>query len=271
MSNPRRTCKFLTPFLEPSGDRYKLEPQFPLVSKESEDIEHQPLKKPRVSKVGSDSMMIPERRNKWLPYKTQLCQNFKRGCCHYGEACLFAHGINDIRNTVPNSENEKGLLGRTKDAHHRIYDEFQLCRWFFNGGQCAYGDKCRFRHVIPKSFRDESVITISTSGSKGSLISGSGQFGCKRSLGMDFDTNGENVGRHFGKQSSVAAGRGLLNNTCMASGHFAHGHAGNIYRAILALICSKCSLFLFNVVASFFLSISWCESHSFDGVSLILL
>lgn len=259
MSNPRRTCKFLTPFLEPSGDRYKLEPQFPLLSKESEDIGHQPLKKPRVSKVGSDSMMVPERRNKWLPYKTQLCQNFKRGCCHYGEACLYAHGINEIRNTVPNSQNEKGLLGRTKDAHHRIYDEFQLCRWFFNEGQCAYGDKCRFRHVIPKSFRNESVITISTSGSKGSLISGSGQFGCKRSLGMDFDTNGENVSRHFGKQSSVAAGRGLLNNTCMASGHFAHGHAGNIYRTILALICSKCSLFLFNVVASFFLSISWCE------------
>ncbi|PRQ50732.1 putative transcription factor C3H family [Rosa chinensis] len=213
MSNLQSTCQFFTPFPREGQE-------FEAVS----DTEpHQAFKKPRVSKVGSDSMVI-ERRYKWLHYKTRLCNNFKRGRCLYGEACLYAHGIEEIRNTLGSSANEKGMLGRTEYARHRTCDELRLCKLFLNEGKCTYGEKCRFRHVIPKSIRDESVIIL-TSGSKGSQISGSGQFGGKRSLGLDVDTNGVSGGRHFRQQSSVAAGRGMLSNTCMASGSFAHGHA----------------------------------------------
>ncbi|XP_050379740.1 zinc finger CCCH domain-containing protein 39-like [Argentina anserina] len=183
------------------------------------DIEyHQVFKKPRISNVGSDSM-IDERRHKRLHYKTRLCNNFNRGRCHYGEACLYAHGVQELRNTLGSWANEKGMLDRPEYAHHGVCDTLGLCKMFLNQGMCAYGEKCRFRHVTEKSIRDKSVMSISASGS---VNGGFGQFGCKRSVGLDVDTNG---GRHFRPERSVADGRGMLKDTCMASGSFAHGHA----------------------------------------------
>ncbi|XP_004305323.1 PREDICTED: zinc finger CCCH domain-containing protein 39-like isoform X2 [Fragaria vesca subsp. vesca] len=215
MSNSRSSCQFFTPFLIEGKE-------FGAVS----DIEHhQAFKKPRISEVGSDSTMAG-RRYRWLHYKTRLCSNFKRGRCHYGEACLYAHGVEELRNTLGGSQNEKGVLGRTEYGNHGICDRLKLCKMFSNQGRCEYGEKCRFRHVILKRIKDdESVITISAGGSEGSINGGYGQFGGKRSLGLDVDTNGGSGGRHFRQHGSVAVGRGMLSNTCIASESFADEHA----------------------------------------------
>ncbi|KAH0982718.1 hypothetical protein GBA52_009895 [Prunus armeniaca] len=71
----------------------------------------------------------------------------------------------------------RAFKARTCD-HRRTSND--VCRLFFNGGNCTYGDKCRYpHHVTPENIREKSAISISTTGAH---IGSSGQFYSKRSL-----------------------------------------------------------------------------------------
>ncbi|CAB4272747.1 unnamed protein product [Prunus armeniaca] len=165
MSDYGPTCQFFAPYLESGDNRYQLKPEFPNADKDFKDlsdIESQPFKKPRTSEVVLISA-IPMAQNKTLPcnFKTRLCNNFKMGNCHYGQGCCFAHGISDLRKTWRNwqgLETEEGFKARTCD-HRRTSND--VCRLFFNGGNCTYGDKCRYpHHVTPENIREKSAISI---------------------------------------------------------------------------------------------------------------
>ncbi|XP_034209218.1 zinc finger CCCH domain-containing protein 28-like [Prunus dulcis] len=184
MSDSGPTCQFFTPYLESGDNKHQLKPEFPNADKDFKDlsdIESQPFKKPRTSEVVLIST-IPTAQNKMLHcnFKTRLCNNFKMGNCHYRRGCCFAHGISDLRKTWRNwqgLETEEGFKARTCD-HRRTSND--VCRLFFNGGKCTYGDKCRYpHHVTPENIREKSAISISTTGAH---IGGSGQFYRKRSL-----------------------------------------------------------------------------------------
>ncbi|ONI16141.1 hypothetical protein PRUPE_3G080700 [Prunus persica] len=167
MSDSGPTCQFFAPYLESGDNKHQLKPEFPNADKDFKDhsdIESHPFKKPKTSEVVLISTM-PMAQNKMLPcnFKTRLCNNFKMGNCHYGQGCCFAHGISDLRKTWRNwqgLETQEGFKARTCD-HRRTSDD--VCRLFFNGGKCTYGDKCRYpHHVTPENIREKSAISIST-------------------------------------------------------------------------------------------------------------
>ncbi|XP_020414558.1 zinc finger CCCH domain-containing protein 39 isoform X4 [Prunus persica] len=169
MSDSGPTCQFFAPYLESGDNKHQLKPEFPNADKDFKDhsdIESHPFKKPKTSEVVLISTM-PMAQNKMLPcnFKTRLCNNFKMGNCHYGQGCCFAHGISDLRKTWRNwqgLETQEGFKARTCD-HRRTSDD--VCRLFFNGGKCTYGDKCRYpHHVTPENIREKSAISISTTG-----------------------------------------------------------------------------------------------------------
>ncbi|CAB4272751.1 unnamed protein product [Prunus armeniaca] len=171
MSDSGPTCQFFAPYLESGYNRHQLKPEFPNADKDFKDhsdIESHPFKKPKTSEVVLIST-IPMAQNKMLPcnFKTRLCNNFKMGNCYYGQRCCFAHGISDLRKTWRNwqgLETEEGFKARTYDRGRTSND---VCRLFFNGGKCTYGDKCRYpHHVTPENIREKSAISISTSGAQ---------------------------------------------------------------------------------------------------------
>lgn len=59
-------------------------------------------------------------------YKTEVCKNWLSGECKFGEMCLFAHGLDDLK---------KNKLQKTKE-----------CKNFKSNFYCPYGDKCQFKH-----------------------------------------------------------------------------------------------------------------------------
>jgi len=68
-----------------------------------------------------------------VKYKTELCKYFSiNGFCKFGENCAYAHGIENLRSKVTNSE-----FYRTKN-----------CVSFFEKGFCPYGNRCQFRHGL---------------------------------------------------------------------------------------------------------------------------
>ncbi|XWS11828.1 hypothetical protein CRYUN_Cryun37aG0034500 [Craigia yunnanensis] len=63
-------------------------------------------------------------------------------------------------------------------------DSKRLCRMFFNGRNCSYGDRCRFLHVIPDQIRDISMTSVVSSAT--ALLNqnrGTGELGCKGFVG----------------------------------------------------------------------------------------
>ena len=62
-------------------------------------------------------------------YKTEMCRNWLRGTCTYGNNCLFAHGEDEIR-------------FREKPANYKT----KLCVNILRDGFCKYGTRCQFKH-----------------------------------------------------------------------------------------------------------------------------
>ena len=62
-------------------------------------------------------------------YKTEFCEEYKKGRCNYGDDCSFAHSRQELRSR--------------KDPYgHKT----QLCENFSRDGRCSYGKKCNFAH-----------------------------------------------------------------------------------------------------------------------------
>lgn len=151
------------------------------------DHDNPPLKRPKNS--GDDQSMNHNHRTTSNPpvnqptgkifYKTRLCAKFRMGQCRNGENCNFAHGEEDLRKPPPNWQELVG--GRTEDRGNsggenwedddRIIHKMKLCKKFYNGEECPYGDRCNFLHKEPAKFRESSVVRFRDSSRESSAIS----------------------------------------------------------------------------------------------------
>ncbi|KAL9242423.1 hypothetical protein vseg_016418 [Gypsophila vaccaria] len=103
-------------------------------------------------------------------FKTRHCVKFRMGQCKNGENCNFAHGDDDLRQPPPNWQelvsgradewgnsngngNGNGNEG-WEDDDDRIIHKMKLCKRYYNGEECPYGERCNFLHKDPPKFRD---------------------------------------------------------------------------------------------------------------------
>lgn len=148
-------------------------PQFPGEQHESNDqFDHGPAFKRH--KNSDDSQPMNHRTPPINPpvnqptgkifFKTRLCAKFRMGQCRNGENCNFAHGEEDLRKPPPNWQ--ELVAGRTEDRGNgsgswedddRIIHKMKLCKKFYNGEECPYGDRCNFLHKEPPKFKDNSA------------------------------------------------------------------------------------------------------------------
>ncbi|XP_071692949.1 zinc finger CCCH domain-containing protein 39-like [Rutidosis leptorrhynchoides] len=96
-------------------------------------------------------------------YKTRMCQKFLDGMCRNGDNCTFAHGPKDLREPPPNwqeyvrDNNNKVVNGNCNwNDDQKIIHQMRICRKFYNGDECPYGDKCNFLHESPAKFKNET-------------------------------------------------------------------------------------------------------------------
>lgn len=156
------------------------------------EVEQQqpPFKRPRYSEDSQSNVVQCTPTNSWMMplnhpvnkgtsnifFKTRMCAKFRLGTCRNGEACNFAHGIEDLRQPPPNwqqlvgGRDEERLPGNWDDDQ-KIILRMKLCKKFYNGEECPYGDRCNFLHEGPSKFKDDmgrfresSAISIGTTG-----------------------------------------------------------------------------------------------------------
>ncbi|XP_022937467.1 zinc finger CCCH domain-containing protein 39-like [Cucurbita moschata] len=94
-------------------------------------------------------------------FKTRMCAKFKLGLCRNGANCNFAHGAEDMRQPPPNWQEIVGIREDDQSVSNwnddqKIIQKMKLCRKFYNGEECPYGDRCNFLHEDPAKFRDDS-------------------------------------------------------------------------------------------------------------------
>ncbi|KAL6534649.1 hypothetical protein OROGR_013324 [Orobanche gracilis] len=93
-------------------------------------------------------------------YKTRMCAKFIEGTCRNGEQCTFAHGADDLREPPPNWQEiirEKdrvgswisNIWGGSSGDDQRMIHRMKICKKYYNGEECPYGDKCNFLHERP--------------------------------------------------------------------------------------------------------------------------
>lgn len=167
--------------------------QFPVSNEQPEvnsefDHDHPPLKRPKNS---SDNQLsnLNHRTPQMNPpinqptgkifFKTRLCAKFRMGQCRNGENCNFAHGEDDLRKPPPNWQELVG--GRTEDRGNsggenwedddRIIHKMKLCKKFYNGEECPYGERCNFLHKEPAKFRESSTPRFRDNSRESSAIS----------------------------------------------------------------------------------------------------
>ena len=58
--------------------------------------------------------------------KSESCLQHKRGHCNYGADCIFSHDM--------------------PEDQYRLMNRARLCRFFMNGKNCPYGNRCHFLH-----------------------------------------------------------------------------------------------------------------------------
>ncbi|XP_047328011.1 zinc finger CCCH domain-containing protein 39-like [Impatiens glandulifera] len=100
-------------------------------------------------------------------YKTRLCQKFFEGNCRNSDRCTFAHGHADLRNPPPNwqeivgsKDKDNKVAAGNWDDDQRIIQKMKICRKFYNGEECPYGNKCNFLHECPSKFKSDVIVTI---------------------------------------------------------------------------------------------------------------
>ncbi|KAK3029103.1 hypothetical protein RJ639_039247 [Escallonia herrerae] len=149
-------------------------PQLPMNNDSSlphSRFEHMPsFKRPRISDNNSSPNPAPfppmNRRinppvNKGTThifFKTRMCAKFLEGNCRNGDNCTFAHGSEDLREPPPNWQElvkDRGAGSWNEDQQiHRM----KICKKFYNGEECPYGERCNFLHERPIKFQTETEI-----------------------------------------------------------------------------------------------------------------
>lgn len=113
-------------------------------------------------------------------YKTRICAKFMEGTCRNGDQCTFAHGVEDLREPPPNwqdliREKERSNGGGNWGDDQRMLHKMKICKKYYNGEECPYGDKCNFLHQRPSppmkklkvempGQRESSAISIGVTG-----------------------------------------------------------------------------------------------------------
>lgn len=86
-------------------------------------------------------------------FKTQLCQHWQRtgGNCPYGDMCLFAHGVEDLR-TV----DSKFSKPQQQNMHHPLF-KTEICRFVLTKSPCPYSAArmCQFLHPGDEGFEEK--------------------------------------------------------------------------------------------------------------------
>ncbi len=86
-------------------------------------------------------------------FKTQLCMHFEStGKCPFGDACDFAHGLEQLRSNNSNAQVSKA-------TQHPLY-KTAICRSILQGRDCPYGSRCMFLH--PDDFGFEAKMNEET-------------------------------------------------------------------------------------------------------------
>lgn len=115
-----------------------------------------------------------------------MCLKFLDGNCRNGESCTFAHGAEDLREPPPNWQEmvakDRGLGNWNDDQ--RLIHRMKICKKFYNGEECPYGEKCNFLHI---DSGESPVIRIGTVGSGVGNRSGSDQVEVSRNLNLGCD------------------------------------------------------------------------------------
>ncbi|KAF8393246.1 hypothetical protein HHK36_021487 [Tetracentron sinense] len=254
MSVPAAPPPFFPPPFATNVDAVGFWPQFPISNKQHEPPfhgEYPPLKKPRNSEeIASNSFSNPPLYPRMPPsnppinkassrifFKTRLCAKFKVGMCPFGDSCNFAHGMDDMRKPPPNWQElvggrEEDRTTLNGDEDQRIINKMKLCKKFYNGEECPYGDRCNFLHEDRGKFREDSgrfressAISIGTTGSPGGNISFSDQPDGNGFVNSSFDANRVNLKPVYWKTRPChrleMTGHCPFGEKC----HFAHGQA----------------------------------------------
>ncbi|MQM11475.1 hypothetical protein Taro_044382 [Colocasia esculenta] len=97
-----------------------------------------------------------------LFFKTRLCMKFKLGSCPYGQNCSFAHGPEELRRAPPNWPSLVAGLDDERSAgglsERQRLNKLKICRKYYNGEVCPYGERCTFAHVEPGSLKECSAF-----------------------------------------------------------------------------------------------------------------
>lgn len=186
MIAPAHPPSFFPHPFQPYGDALSFWPQAPLDGEQepASQPEFQPSKKPRSSEnVPLNVIQNPQNptlNTRVLPqnntpvnrgisrifFKTRMCEKFKQGICPYSNNCNFAHGAEELRKPPPNwkhivaaHEDERGIGNWAEQQ--RLINRLRICRKYFYGEGCPYGDKCNFVHEDSDSLRErESGATL---------------------------------------------------------------------------------------------------------------
>lgn len=115
---------------------------------EAEAHEQPQQKRPRLASDPSTQLQT-------IFFKTRPCRMFEDGNCPHGLNCTFAHGPEDLRQPPPNWQEivakEQSQLWQLGYQHqHRP----KICKRFYNGERCQYGDRCTFLHIRPNASKN---------------------------------------------------------------------------------------------------------------------
>lgn len=155
-----------------------------------------------------------------------MCLKFLDGNCRNGESCTFAHGAEDLRDPPPNWQEivakDRGLGNWNDDQ--RVH-KMKICKKFYNGEECPYGEKCNFLHI---DSGESNVIRIGTMGGGNGNRSGSDQIEVNRNLNLVSDGLRGNSNMKPTYWKTKLCSKWEMTGYCPFGErcHFAHGFSG---------------------------------------------
>lgn len=98
---------------------------------------------PQLAAVSAQQATEQQRKQEkaLLLRKTEICKNYLRNTCRYTPAaCMYAHGVSDLRTVSIAQRSELGLVPNLS-----TYKTVHCWNWLISG-TCKYGAKCAFVH-----------------------------------------------------------------------------------------------------------------------------